>query len=74
QSDNILLGMDGSVKLTDFVLSAQLAPGQTTWRSILGTTYWMAQEMVRGQAYGPKVDIWVLGITAMEMSEGKPPY
>ncbi|XP_053823865.1 serine/threonine-protein kinase PAK 3-like isoform X3 [Vidua chalybeata] len=67
KSSNILLGMDGSVKLADFGLCAQLSPEQDQRSSMVGTAHWMAPEVVTSSPYGPKVDIWSFGIVTIEM-------
>jgi serine/threonine protein kinase len=74
KSDNILINSRGEVKLTDFAHCARLTSEESTRASVVGTPFWMAPEVVKGQPYDTKVDIWSLGIVAFEMAEGTPPY
>lgn len=72
---NILLTSTGEIRIADFGVSRRFeASGTCHTMTVVGTPYWMAPEVISGVAYSYPADVWSVGITAIELAEGAPPY
>uniref|UniRef100_A0A087X330 Mitogen-activated protein kinase kinase kinase 19 n=1 Tax=Poecilia formosa TaxID=48698 RepID=A0A087X330_POEFO len=80
KGNNVMLMPTGVIKLIDFGCARRLSCLNPTapnsgelLKSIHGTPYWMAPEVINESGYGRKSDIWSVGCTVFEMATGKPP-
>ncbi|TRY85529.1 hypothetical protein DNTS_033063 [Danionella cerebrum] len=74
---NILRDSSGNVKLGDFGASKRIQTicmSGTGIKSVTGTPYWMSPEVINGEGYGRKADIWSVACTVVEMLTQKPPW
>ena len=71
---NILLSEDGYAKLGDFGVGTKLLLKENYRTSIKGSPYWMSPQVIQKENYDSKTDIWSLGITCIELTQGEPPF
>ncbi|CAK8692528.1 unnamed protein product [Clavelina lepadiformis] len=87
--NNIMLLPNGIIKLIDFGCSKRMHQRSMSaknmddadesitierqLKSVVGTPYWMAPEVITGQGHGPKSDLWSVGCTVIEMATTNPP-
>ncbi|XP_077603976.1 mitogen-activated protein kinase kinase kinase 19 isoform X1 [Crocuta crocuta] len=79
KGNNVMLMPTGIIKLIDFGCAKRLAwaglngTHSDMLKSMHGTPYWMAPEVINESGYGRKSDVWSIGCTVFEMATGKPP-
>lgn len=75
---NLMLDSRGNVMLSDYGMMGWMVEGgfdRKQRQTFVGTPCWMAPEvMEQSDGYDYKADIWSLGITAIEIAEGRAPY
>jgi len=71
---NLLLGRDGAIKITDFGISELASISERGGASIFGTPGYIPPETLRGDGYGPKGDLFALGVVLYHALVGKRPF
>lgn len=72
---NILVGLNGEVKLADFGCSKRTVDTMMQTRGMaVGSVPWMAPEVIQQTGYGRRSDIWSFGCVIIEMATAKQPW
>ena len=71
---NILLTSDHTVKIADFTFARHISQQEELMATICGTPLFMAAEVLCGEPYNDKSDIWSLGVILYEYIYGFHPY
>lgn len=71
--NNIMLGEQDKVTLTDFGLAKQKQEN-SKMTSVVGTILYSCPEVVKSEPYGEKADIWAAGCILYQMATLNPPF
>ncbi|KAL7044663.1 hypothetical protein ACKWTF_002019 [Chironomus riparius] len=77
RGSNILMTKEGEIKLCDYGLSRDVKATNGKRSTCIGSCSWMAPEVIasaKGYPYDNRADVWALGITAIELADGKTPF
>lgn len=72
--NNIMLGENDKVTITDFGLAKQKNPDASKMTSMVGTILYSCPEVVQSQPYGEKADVWASGCILYQMATLQPPF
>lgn len=71
--ENLLLDVNGYVKLVDFGFAKKLQNGRKTW-TFCGTPEYVAPEIILNRGHDISADYWSLGVLMFELLTGTPPF
>ena len=74
KTQNLFLSKDNIIKVGDLGIAKSLNSSMEMAQSVAGTPYNMAPEIIKGESYGPKTDIWSLGCVMYEIATFRRPF
>ena len=75
KAENILIGIEGRLKLIDFAFACKLDGSNKKVETYCGTPSYMSPEIFSQQPHCPKkADVWALGVLAFKLIVGELPY
>ena len=74
KSQNIFLMKNGAIKIGDFGIAKALSKTNSNAMTVIGTPYYFSPEIINGEPYNYKTDIWSLGVVLYELCTLKLPF